>query len=175
MVDIETLATTFNAVIVSIGAVKFNLDEGIVDEFYINLNGLDGRQYDCVIDPDTINWWKTQPAAARDAWQKSPRPYKEALEAFCEWYGPASVPTWAKGGPKFDFPILEHSMKKAGVVVPWQYYHCFDYRTLLHVTKINDVKLKSKGSTYHNALDDAKEQTKLILPILQGFQHWEAF
>ena len=38
MIDLETLSTRAHATILSIGAVKFNIQDGIFEEFYINVD-----------------------------------------------------------------------------------------------------------------------------------------
>ena len=69
MVDLETISTANNAVIVSIGATRFTLHEGIIDKFSINVDPFDAKKYGLHIDPDTIAWWKKQPKEVSDLWR----------------------------------------------------------------------------------------------------------
>ena len=62
VVDLETLSTHSNACIVSIGAVLIE-DLKKQGEFYINVNGIEGRQAGLHIEPDTIKWWEEQSQA----------------------------------------------------------------------------------------------------------------
>jgi hypothetical protein len=166
--DVETLATSTDACIVSIGAVKFSLSNGISEEFVINVDANDCKRHGLVIDPKTVAWWMEQPAETRRTWMRNPVSLADALAAFNDWYGVKSLPTWAKGGKRFDFPIMENAYDKTGIKAPWHYRDCLDYRTIITALGIDDLKLKTVGSTYHSALDDSKEQCKVLLPILQA-------
>ena len=66
VVDLETLSTRPNSCIVSIGAVAFNLQEAILDEFFINVDASDCRSHGLHIDRNTIEWWKKQSKEARN-------------------------------------------------------------------------------------------------------------
>ena len=86
VVDLETLSTHSNACIVSIGACLVeNLE--ITDTFYINVNGVEGRQAGLHVEPETIKWWEEQTPEAREAWQRDPQPLKDSLESFSKFYG----------------------------------------------------------------------------------------
>ena len=67
MIDLETLGTLADSVVLSVGAVKFDLDSDAVDErgFYgsvsIDSNLEAGRR----IEEDTLLWWLKQPVAAQ--------------------------------------------------------------------------------------------------------------
>ena len=170
MLDIETLSTKSNAVIVSIGAVKFCLTKGIVSSFRVNIDPVDCKSYGCNIEKSTVEWWGKQSKEARQSWMKDPQPLKVGLDYFCNWYGPKSLRTWAKGGQKFDYPILENAMSACNIQTPWKYWDAMDYRTIIAVLGINDVKLKSADSVYHDAVSDCEEQCKVLIPLLQALQ-----
>ena len=77
VVDLETLSTHSNACIVSIGACLVeNLE--ITDTFYINVNGVEGRQAGLHVEPETIKWWEEQSKEARDLLKES-RGWKKIL------------------------------------------------------------------------------------------------
>lgn len=170
MLDIETLSTKTNASIVQIGAVKFSLDNGIIDTFIVNIDPADCKKHGLDVEKSTVEWWMTQPKEARDSWRSNPQSLLDGLQQFVDWYGNTSKFTWAKGGQKFDFPILEYALKVCELKTPWKYWHCMDYRTLTNVLGIDDRKLKSEGSVYHNALSDCEEQFKVLCPLLKALR-----
>lgn len=63
MIDIETLDTSREAKILSIGAVKFDTVNGIhEDRFYKEVDTESGPNKDRKESQDTIDWWKRQDA-----------------------------------------------------------------------------------------------------------------
>lgn len=167
MVDIETLSTAINCAIVSIGAIKFSLSEGIQDRFKVNIDPVSCKKFGRAINKKTIDWWFEQPKAAREGWMTDPKPMDEALNTFADWYGPKSRVIWSKGS-YFDFPRLEDSFQACEIAIPWKYWDVYDYRTIINVLKIDDRKLKSEGSVYHDAVSDCEEQLKVLLPLLKA-------
>ena len=116
MLDIETLSTKNNAVIVSIGACRFAAEKGLIlDTFKVNVSPIDCKKYGLHISKATMDFWMNQTPEARKGWQNNPKPLKEALEAFNDWYGTKSVNTYSKGtvfdigirGNLFKFVIIE--------------------------------------------------------------------
>ena len=98
MVDLETLSIRPYAAIVSIGAVKFTEQDGILDTFYINVDGQSCKDHGLHIDPKTIEWWSKQSPEARKALTDNPQPLVVALEEFSNFYGedPTTI-IWGNG------------------------------------------------------------------------------
>ena len=65
MVDLETLGTAPGSVILSIGAVRFDVEKGLLDEFYVNIDVESSQRLGLTIDGDTVMWWLKQSDAAR--------------------------------------------------------------------------------------------------------------
>ena len=172
MLDLETFGTRPTSAIVSIGAVKFTVADGIIDKFKVNLDPRDAKSYGMTYDKDTLEWWATQSKDARSGWSKDSVDYLTGIKTFLSWYGDEEIPTWSKG-KIFDFPMLEHSIKTLNLPVPWKYSKVNDYRTLINAFKINDFKLKQKGSITHDSLVDCIEQTKVLIPILSALEEFE--
>jgi DNA polymerase III epsilon subunit-like protein len=84
MVDLETLATTSQAAIISIGAVKFTADK-ITDTLYSNILASSSAKRGLTIDPDTVKWWTEPSQDARDALEVNPRDLKDVLVDFSQW------------------------------------------------------------------------------------------
>ena len=89
MVDLETFGTEIGSMIVSIGAVKFDLNTGDMgEEFYININAESCSKYGLVADGGAVNFWLEQPTEAQQALFKQPRvSLPEALVKFSKFYG----------------------------------------------------------------------------------------
>lgn len=167
VVDLETLSTRPNAVITSIGAVAFDLENGILDEFFINVDPMDGKKAGLHIDPDTIAWWQKQSPEAIASWQTDPQPLTEALAKFAEFYK-GSQPIWGNGSV-FDITILESAYYATGwrdmhPTMPWKYWDIYDMRTL---TSILGKRLE-KTEVDHNALHDARAEAKLLIEMLRS-------
>ena len=166
MVDIETLSTKENALILSIGAVKFSLDNGIIDTFYVNLDPKTGKEYGRNIMKETIEWWDKQDIKAKKAVFVDAVDYKEGLESFIDWYGTKSIPIWANS-PYFDVKIIDSSLTAIGCEkYPWKYWDVLDFRTVLQLFGLDMRDLK-RDTIKHNALDDAKFQAEQLIKILK--------
>lgn len=171
MVDMETLATTADAVILSIGAVKFDLDSDQIDDdgFYASIsvesNLLKGRR----ISEDTLIWWMGQPSAAQAVFSEPKSTLETGLIEFSDWLGDDDKHIWANGSD-FDTPMLAHAFTQHGMEVPWKFWRnrCFrTYKTLPHAAQ---VKFVADG-VKHNALSDALNQARhaqLIQRVVSG-------
>lgn len=171
VVDLETLSTQSDACIVSIGAVAFTIDEGITEEFFINVDPTTCKDAGLHIDPNTLDWWKQQTPEARRSWQENPVPLDEALDKFASFYGDKSIPIWGFGA-NFDVVILENAFTKSGWNAnrdfknkfPWQFWDIYCLRTF---SNLLGRKLQKTGIN-HNALHDAIAETKLLLEMLKS-------
>ena len=67
MLDLETFGKGNDSVIISIGAVHFCRNEGILDRFYINVDPADCQKHGLKIDSSTVLWWMSQSEDSRRA------------------------------------------------------------------------------------------------------------
>lgn len=172
MIDLETLASTPDSAILSIGACKFD-HTGIVDTFYRNIKMSSANRYDLRIDPATIDWWADQlemNGSSMDALFKNSIGLARALYEFNEWYGDSSLITWSKGSD-FDLVIMRHAYEKVSdidnldIVQPWNFKHGLCFRTMMELfADFPGLKPEFTG-TVHNALDDAKWQSQYLINI----------
>ena len=58
MIDLETLATTPEATVLTIGACKFDPHGNTIDETLYMRVDIDSQDRD--IDPNTLEWWSKQ-------------------------------------------------------------------------------------------------------------------
>ena len=62
MVDMETMAVSPNAVVLSLGAVHFDpYGTGYSDSLYFRIDIDDQDALGREVDPNTITWWSSQP------------------------------------------------------------------------------------------------------------------
>ena len=166
VVDLETLSARPNSCIISIGAVAFTLQDGITEEFFINVDPLTCKEIGLHISKETVAWWASQPKEAIESWQKDPVPLKEAMQKFTEFYGNTSVPIWGNGS-SFDITILESAyfaLNDEMLKIPWKFWDIYDMRTL---TSILGRRLEKTGIN-HNALHDSIAEAKLIIDMLSS-------
>ena len=176
MLDLETLGTAADSVILSVGAVKFDLlsekidDAGFYGSVSIESNLDAGRR----INEDTLLWWLKQPAAAQQVFHEEKQTLGQVLEDLADWVGDNSWTVWAKG-PSFDVAMLEHAYKQRRMEVPWDFWKVRCVRTYMDLPGAKGIKGEVLGIK-HNALSDAYEQAQTIQLIhkklfLEGTRH----
>jgi 3' exoribonuclease, RNase T-like len=161
MVDLETLATTPDASVLTIGAVKFNPDHSFIDRsksniFYRRISLESCSELGLVEDPGTLDWWAKQaPEIIEEAFHPENRhPIQQVMEEFtkfcwgCDRY-------WSHGSI-FDIIILEHIYRKLGKGAPWNFWDVRDTRTLFDLGYDPEMPKDAK----HNALEDAYRQAR---------------
>lgn len=166
MQDLETMSALPDALICSIGAVKFDpegpFDQPLTDTFYCTIDSKDAMEYGGFsIQDETVAWWKKQNPEAFKALRKNTIPLKEALEKYVAWFGKKSMPTWGNGSD-FDNVILDTACRVVGIKTP---YTPWDRRCFRTIKNVFPIKPPSREGTYHNALDDAIYQAKYYLAI----------
>lgn len=155
MCDLETLATTPNAAILSLGAVTFDPNsEEIYESFYkkICLDSL--INFDHFIDDETIKWWGNQSKAAQDeAFSQDGRTDIELVlnefYKFCQ----GCTAFWSHGS-SFDLVILEHYFRQIKKPAPWNFWQLRDTRTLFDL----GFDPEMPKDNLHHALEDARRQ-----------------
>jgi len=165
MLDLETMGTEMDAVIVQIGACYFERSFGhILGEFLINVDMNSCIDWGLSISPSTVWWWKKQSKEAQDA-LKTPEPVKledavEAFRAFTQENDSGhNCFLWCH--PNFDEPILKNAFNACGTNFPFKYYAVRDVRTAVDLSGI-DISEVVQNGTHHNALDDCKYQARLV-------------
>lgn len=166
--DLETLSTNANAVIVTIAAVKFSFASDETEEFCVNINPFESKSLGLHIDPLTLDWWRERPEEVRQAWKLSPIGLSGGLDGFDTFCGQSKHKYWANG-VGFDFPILDSSYKILGRKTPYNYWNTYDMRTAYYLAGF-DTKNAPRVGQYHNAIDDCKTQIlhlKMCLGVKQ--------
>lgn len=159
MLDLETLGTRAGCVVLSIGAVYFDANKGLGDEFYTVISRPASVDLGLHEDPDTIAWWAKRTEEARKvlaAAEAADAPHPmAALLLLNEFLGRSTnVKVWGNGAD-FDNPILAAVYHAAGVKQGWGPWNGRCYRSLKNFAPGPSFK---RVGTYHHALDDAKSQ-----------------
>ena len=165
MVDLETLGTSSNAVIIAIGAVEFCKDAGLGRSFYEVIDPQSCVDQGLKIDVSTVMWWMKQSDAARAAFDQPNRHMNAVLLEFALWF-PGGAALWGNGAT-FDNVILNNAYESARIKRPWERWSDRCYRTLKNLRP--DIKLDRDG-THHHALDDAKTQALHAIQILKAME-----
>ena len=167
MLDIETLDTTSNAMVLSIGAVAFDpFSKELGEKFYVEFtHDLDAQQrMGRTISADTVVWWMQQGAAAKQVFADlAPEGVRRVSTAqglaefasFVARNGGKEAQLWGNGAD-FDNVIVGSLYGAFGLVKPWSYSRNRCFRTIKRLFGEN-LKIERQG-THHNGLDDAITQ-----------------
>jgi 3' exoribonuclease, RNase T-like len=142
MIDLETLSTKPNALILSVGAAKFYpWGNTIIDSFH-GAASLDTFGDTFHIEADTVGFWlSSKQDDARKAWEAMDKnDLGTLLYAFDLWlHGPSNtraedpppIYVWANA-PSFDCVILRHAYEKifGAHATPWNFRNERCFRTL---------------------------------------------
>lgn len=166
MLDLETLGTRSDAVIISIGAVKFDpcstapsaLDpKGFYASVSVDSNHDAGAR---IIDEDTLAWWMAQSDAARRVFLEPKTTLGCALEELAEYIDDPACQVWSNGA-SFDIAVLEHAYKSFGLPVPWKHTNTNCYRTFKKLPSSRGVGALPQQDKHH-ALADARYQARML-------------
>lgn len=166
MLDIETLGTTANSIILSIAAVKFEFGNDETEVYSVNIDPKSAKKYGMISNPSTIQWWKDQRQEALKAFMTNQISIESALDGFTDFVGPEWKDTiFFVNGASFDYPILQWSYDATDRTAPWKYWNQRDARTLYAICGI-DMRTYPRVGTYHNAVDDCLTQIKALKECL---------
>lgn len=162
MLDIETLSSNSYAVIVSIGALEFDLETGKTGkEFYNTIDLQSCLDLGLEVTGGTILWWLQQSEKARMSLVKDTKPIIEVLNSFSSFVNQETI-LWGNSA-RFDCGILQNAFNKAGMNIPWDFRKERCVRTLLSF--MPGMKNECKHSNTHHALDDCYFQVEYCSKI----------
>ena len=165
MLDLETLSTRPDSVVVTMGAVKFDPFGAEVDTdrgFYVRVDVDEQLQLGRHVLDSTVEWWETQPEDVREealgeGGRISLAEFTHQLNKFL--VGADAI--WCQG-PAFDIVILENLYRQLNTPIPWNYWQVRDSRTLFQVH--GDPRAKERKGA-HNALIDCYYQARGVQDI----------
>lgn len=181
MVDLETLGSNSFSVILSIGAVKFDMNadpdaDDAYDTFHAYVDPGSCVAHGLQMDTSTVMWWLAQSKESQEYQTKAQRvSLPDALEAFSAWIGMPKESDkrseWMKteapkvwgNGATFDNVILSNAYRACGMEQPWPFWGDRCYRTLKGL--VPELKIERLG-THHNALHDAMSQARHLQKLM---------
>ena len=164
MIDIETLATTYNAVVTQIGAIFFDRSKGLViDEgICLNISIDDCLQHGLVVDSGALKFWYEN----TPTWLDNPLQIGKAVQLLNE-YCKGATAIWSHA--TFDMPILANLCYSIGQKkLPFSFRNCRDIRTLVDLSNLKIDKSIPKVGKTHNALDDCKFQVNYCVEAFKA-------
>jgi hypothetical protein len=156
MLDIETLATTPDSTILTIGAQGFDpFSDKFTEATYYRRLTIDSQAERTIDDSPngTVEWWGKQAADAQEEALGDGDDRVDIITSLKELSKIAwkHKRIWANG-TTFDMVILEDAMRQYGIPCPWKYWQVMDARTIYKLTSA-----KPLGNN-HNALADCVKQ-----------------
>jgi hypothetical protein len=163
MIDLETLSTNPNAVILTVGAVKFDANSSMkpYDELYFRVDVDSQSEMGRHVMQDTLDWWSQQPKEiSEEALSDQDRiGLQDMVKAINKWCVGVDV-FWCQG-PLFDYAILQNIYSQLGHPQPWNYWQIRDSRTLFSLVPRDN----NKRVGHHNALQDCIYQAKKVQDV----------
>lgn len=175
LIDIETLGTDPDAVVLSIACVPFMLEvhtyfgELVSSGFCVKFDVKEQiKTYHRSIEDGVMKWWKTQPKGVFDSMVrptigdmslKDGLTHMNKFVAGVKGYQFNESYVWSRGN-NFDFPILKSAYKDAGIGLPYNDWRVRDVRTAIDIMAgVDDGKYQLQfggdGFIAHNPLHDA--------------------
>lgn len=162
MIDLETLDTSVDCAIVSIGAVKFNMDGYIDDEAFYASCSIESQMTSSISD-STLAWWMSQSDAARSVFaEPNKHTLENALHELKAFVDHDKYELWSNGAD-FDIPIINFALKRHGFKPLVMFYNHRCFRTIKNL--YTNVPKPPYEGAQHNALIDAIQQAKWLQAI----------
>lgn len=172
MIDLETLATTPDATVLSIGAVKFDpfgdeLNDRKMESFYLRVDVDSCDKLGLTVSESTLEWWGKQSQEAQDE-AFNPEGRVDIVDAMNQLYKFCwgSKRVWSNGAG-FDVVILETIFRKISKAYPWPYWAVRDCRTIYDL----GIDPKRPPVLKHHALEDAWNQAVGVQNVLRELRN----
>ena len=171
MIDLETLGTCNNAVIIQIGACYFDRATGkIGKKLLINVDVESSLKKGFEVEAHTLYWWLEQSEDARQSLIKKKGVSVIAAIKKINTFLKDSECIWSHA--TFDYVKIEHHLNKLGIKPTFGYRSPRDLRTLVDITDIDLSEYHFDG-VQHNALDDCLHQVKYTVDCLNKIKNGE--
>ena len=180
MVDLETLGTNRDSIVLSIGLVAFDpTTKEIGEKLYIELTDTieDQQNQGRTMSAATFRWWLQQGAAARMVFSDPPQPGVKRpgivasaltdIMYFFQRNGGDKIELWGNGAD-FDNVILASLFETYLYKVPWSFSRNRCFRTMKRLSGImGNLRIQTPpfAGVPHNALDDALQQVTHLQEI----------
>lgn len=165
MVDLETLSTDVNCVILSIGAVVFDPLVPIVhmdQTFYRAIDIQSCIDAGMTIRAATLEWWMVQSKEARAVFELPEKTHiRRALMDYAVWARVQEVVAVWSNGSDFDNAIIANAYTRFGLNKPYPFtaHRCVRTISRMFPYPYNPPEIA------HNALSDAIAQADRLIAI----------
>lgn len=160
MLDIETLGTRPGDAIIALGAVKFDVDQGIYSTFYRTISQESCKEAGLRAQKSTLEFWAKQDDAVRKEAFKGECQLKSVLEEFTVWIHPDALVYG--NGANFDNVLLSVAYRAVGLDQPWKFWNDRCFRTIKNM----HIRTRIERTTpQHHALEDAKHQAVMLIQM----------
>ncbi|MBP1037388.1 3'-5' exoribonuclease [Serratia fonticola] len=185
-IDTETLDLTPSAVILSIGAFAFDIQnvcqtqDSIVKvardpeqaeysdtAFYCLVDTFDQLMQGRSVRAETQEWWRKQGESAHEALDGEREPLRQSLDMLAIWIQKHPEARVFFRGTDFDGSILEHAYRTNGIECPWHWGGKRDVRTYIDAmvkgtkgylpTTHQPCFAMVKHNSLHDAMNDAEQ------------------
>ena len=183
MLDLETMGVGANPALLQIAAVAFDINTGeIGDSFDMKIDLTDAMKYG-TISASTVAFWmsdKVTPEARNRVMQETPNWGKPGntlctvLTAFNEWLEKNGIMYVHGNGAASDNVWLRTAYERTGIEEGFDFRQDFCFRTLKTLAhRTGWINTVVREGVYHDGLDDAKHQVKVLRNMLTylGMQH----
>lgn len=170
MIDLETLSTQPNAVVLSIGAVLFD-ENDIHGTFYATCSAKYQTNRD--INHETVFWWMNQSDDAKDLFKTNAIYTGNGLTDLLNWLyiekrlKQEKIKLWGNGSD-FDNVILNDYLVE-NYFEPFKHHNNRCFRTIKNILPLADNEKPMRQGVHHNALDDAIYQTHYLQAICKKY------
>lgn len=166
MIDLETLGLNSSAVLLSLGAVKFDFNTlQVVDRFECFFRLSDQQEHGRTISTDTLRWWMQQSDDARQVFASSQELTNEqCLVRFNEFLRtPEPVAGVWGNGAAFDNALLRNFYYAYKLKPAWSHREDFCFRTFNAMFATAETRAMANPGVVHDALADAQFQTDILV------------
>lgn len=168
MLDLETLDTRRSAIVLSIGAVRFDPNSSrISSSIYLVPNQNEQRAAGRTESLATLAWWREQTPQAREVLTSPSIPVLDALSAFTAWLSQEDVDGVWGNSVAFDNEIIRSLYESFNLDAPWPFWIDRCFRTVKAIGKTNGVSAPPFLGVPHNAVDDAFNQAAHLQRIVE--------
>lgn len=174
IIDNETFDITPSAVLLTIGAVAVEIEDGqaiVLASWYRRLQWDTGhRQLDRTVNQSTVDWWLDQSDAAfEEAFDDDGQrlPLWLAMHSLQAWLALNPYPIWGNGSD-FDNAQMQHAFTQLGLRWPYRRNRCLRSLRGLVLDLYPDTQLPAfpDNKIKHHALHDAEHEADVLAVLL---------
>jgi hypothetical protein len=165
MIDIETLSSDSDAVMIQLAGVYFDRQTGETGaEYCRNISRESCLDLGFKESQSTIDWWAKQDPDVLASIKENPCTAQEAMREFSDFvHAVNGVSVWSHA--TFDFVIVQNYLTRLDLR-PMPYRSARDIRTLVDLSGIDLKSYDWKKGKTHHALDDCKFQITYCVDAL---------